>query len=266
MFRPLVCSLVSFFLGVLSSFTTTTAATPPTSIKMRSALITTGLLVAAATAQNSSCVSGDAVHMIVARASLEPPGTGAIGNVSTRVADQLPGSNIVAVDYPATLDNYQTSEATGVSAMMSLVTSYASQCPNSKMVLMGYSQGAQVTMDLLCGTNEVNFASTQALSADIMEKGRYFLAHNVGFSWTSHTDCIALHVVAAVVLMGDPSKAANETFLQGTSTKDGVSGPFLGPGHVPCICQAMTILDSRARAWILTNGPKGLPANGYLHL
>lgn len=30
------------------------------------------------------------------------------------------------------------------------------------------------------------------------------------------------YIVAAVVLMGDPSKAANETFLQGTSTKDGV--------------------------------------------
>lgn len=142
---------------------------------MRTALLTTGLVAAAATtvtAQNSSCVSGNAVHMIVARASLEPPGTGVIGNVSTKVAEQLPGSNVISVDYPATLTDYPSSEASGVAAMMSLVTSYASQCPNSRMVLMGYSQGAQVTADVLCGTMENNFAVTQALSASIMEKGK----------------------------------------------------------------------------------------------
>lgn len=137
---------------------------------MRSILIATGL-VAAVIAQNSSsspCTTGNAAHMIIARASLEPTGTGAIGNVSSRVAAQLPGSNVVAVDYPATLTNYPQSEAAGVAAMMQLVTSYHTQCPNSKMVLMGYSQGAQVTMDVLCGTTETGFATTQSLDSNIM--------------------------------------------------------------------------------------------------
>lgn len=139
---------------------------------MRAAFIATGL-IAVVTAQNTSspCVTGNAVHMIVARASEEAPGTGVIGNVSTRVADQLPGSNVVAVDYPATLSNYQSSQRQGVTAMMALVMSYSSQCPNSRMVLMGYSQGAHVAADVLCGTTENNFNTSQALSTNIMNKG-----------------------------------------------------------------------------------------------
>lgn len=161
-------------------------------------------LVAAAAAQttNSSsqaCVSGNAVHMIVARASLEPPGFGVLQNISTRVIEQLPGSNAEAVVYPATLDGYQGSEGQGVTAMTQLVNNYAQACPNSKMVLMGYSQGAQVTADTVCGSNINGFAQTQAISTALTEK------------------------VAAIMLMGDPTHLVNQPFDEGTSTKNGVS-------------------------------------------
>lgn len=159
-----------------------------------------GALVATVAAQNTTCVSGNAVHMIIARASLESPGPGVIGQVATQVAQQLPGSDMVSVVYPATIENYTTSENLGVVAMNQLVTDYASRCPSSKMVLMGYSQGAQVTADVLCGRSDgATFNMTQAAPTTITDK------------------------VAAVVLMGDPSKATSETFLQGTSTKNGVS-------------------------------------------
>ncbi|KAJ4397855.1 hypothetical protein N0V93_002092 [Gnomoniopsis smithogilvyi] len=169
---------------------------------MASLILLTGILAATAAAQNSTtsaCVNGTAVHMIVARASLEKPGPGVIGGVATQVVQQLPGSDIVSVDYPATLENYTSSEAAGVKAMTTLLTDYASRCPNSKIVMMGYSQGAQVAADVLCGTNEGSlFQSTQAMNSSILDK------------------------VAAVVLMGDPSKAQNETFINGTSTKNGI--------------------------------------------
>lgn len=142
---------------------------------MFSLLLISGLLVASgASAQNttSACVTGDAVHMIIARASLEAPGTGIIGQVATQVQQQLPGSDLESVDYPATLDNYPQSEAAGVAAMTTLVTQYAARCPTSKLVLMGYSQGAQVTMDVLCGTDMTNFNKTQPLDAGISSKGR----------------------------------------------------------------------------------------------
>ncbi|KAH8897976.1 cutinase [Thozetella sp. PMI_491] len=161
-----------------------------------SALLAVSFLGALASAQQNCTTTG--VHMIVARASTEKPGTGIIGAVATQVQQQIPGSDIVAVDYPATLDNYLTSESQGVSAMTKLVNDYAVACPNSKMVLMGYSQGAQVTADTLCGTSEANFNATQPVSAEIASK------------------------VAAVVLMGDPSHTVGASFDQGTSTKNGI--------------------------------------------
>jgi hypothetical protein len=86
-------------------------------------------------AQNCS-----SVHIIVARASTEPPGTGIIGLVAKQVQSQVSGVDIASVDYPATLDNYVNSQTAGVTAMTNMVTDYATKCPNSKMVLMGYSQ------------------------------------------------------------------------------------------------------------------------------
>ncbi|KAI3397159.1 hypothetical protein diail_11133 [Diaporthe ilicicola] len=160
-------------------------------------------LVAAAAAQmtntsSQACVSGNAVHMIVARASLEPPGFGVLANISTRVMQELPGSNAEAVVYPATLDMYPTSEGAGVTAMTQLVNSYAQACPSSKMVLMGYSQGAQVTADVVCGSTVNGFAKTQAISSAVTEK------------------------VAAIMLMGDPTHFTGQSYDEGTSTKNGV--------------------------------------------
>lgn len=142
---------------------------------MLSTLLISGLLAAGgAVAQNATpaCVTGEAVHMIIARASTEKPGVGIIGGVATQVQQQLPGSDVEAVDYPATLENYQQSEAAGVSAMTTLVTAYTARCPTSKVVLMGYSQGAQVTMDVLCGTEINNFNKTAPLAAEISSKGQ----------------------------------------------------------------------------------------------
>lgn len=86
------------------------------------------------------CPTGSGVGMIVARASTEAPGTGVIGSVANDVAKQIPGSTITAVDYPATLENYTTSEGQGVAAMTVLVQNFTTSCPGAKMVLMGYSQ------------------------------------------------------------------------------------------------------------------------------
>lgn len=166
-------------------------------------LLLSGLAaVAAAQGTNTSsqaCVTGNAVHLIVARASLEPPGFGVLANISTRVIEQLPGSNAEAVVYPATLDGYQNSEGQGVAAMTQLVNSYAQACPSSRMVLMGYSQGAQVAADTVCGSTISGFAQTQAISTALTDK------------------------IAAIMLMGDPTHVVNQPFDQGTSTKNGVS-------------------------------------------
>jgi acetylxylan esterase len=60
------------------------------------------------------------VHIIVARASGEAPGEGIIGAVSEDVQARVAGSDAESVDYPATLANYQSSEAAGVAEMTRL--------------------------------------------------------------------------------------------------------------------------------------------------
>ncbi|KAF8857686.1 cutinase [Acephala macrosclerotiorum] len=136
--------------------------------------------------------------MIVARASTEQPGQGIIGAVATQVQQQVPGSDSEAVDYPATLTDYLNSEASGVAAMTKLVENYAARCPNSKMALLGYSQGAQVVGDMMCGTSETNFNSTQPLSAALSKN------------------------IVAIVQMGDPTHVPNLSQDVGNSTKTGI--------------------------------------------
>jgi acetylxylan esterase len=105
-----------------------------------------------ATAQASSCASG--VHIIVARGTTEPQGQGLEAIAVQAILKRIPGSDAVSVVYPASFD-IVPSEAAGVRNMTKLVEDYAAACPNSKMVLMGYSQGAQVTGDVVSGGGSI---------------------------------------------------------------------------------------------------------------
>ncbi|KAK1983914.1 cutinase [Colletotrichum cereale] len=145
--------------------------------------------------QTKACATS--VHIIVCRASTERPGTGVIGEIATNIQGQIPGSDIEAVDYPAELNPYNPSEEAGVTAMTKLVRDYAARCPDTKMVLMGYSQGAQVAADVVCGTSEQGFTATQPQPAEVADK------------------------VAAILLMGDPSHVSGQPYNQGTSQNNG---------------------------------------------
>lgn len=83
----------------------------------------------------------------------EPQGEGIIGSVASAVKRRIPGSDSVAVVYPATLYSYTTSQAAGARAMSQMVSSYTASCPDTKIVLMGYSQGAHVVGDTLVGAS-----------------------------------------------------------------------------------------------------------------
>ncbi|KAH8844084.1 hypothetical protein MCOR27_008559 [Pyricularia oryzae] len=148
-------------------------------------------------AERGDCATS--LHMIAARGSLEAPGAGFIGKVATDVVAALPGSDFEPLVYPATLNNYTTSEQNGTEAMLNAIIDYATRCPQSKIAIMGYSQGAQVSADAICGTSESTpFTETQALVPEFASK------------------------IVAVVLMGDPSRVKGAAFNQGNSTKNGV--------------------------------------------
>lgn len=97
------------------------------------------MLLAPAVASAASC---PAVEVIFARGRLEPAGPGQIG--STFVSDLRSKSgknvNLYAVNYPA--DNQVD---VGANDMSARVQSTMANCPDTRIVLGGYSLGAAVT-------------------------------------------------------------------------------------------------------------------------
>ncbi|BGP16667.1 hypothetical protein JCM10213_000417 [Rhodosporidiobolus nylandii] len=187
--------------------------------------------------KRKDCATG--VHIIVARGSGESAGKGIIGQVATLVKKQVSGSDSMAIDYPASLQDYQSSSSKGVSAMTSAIQSYLQQCPDSKIVLMGYSQGAQVVGDTLCGSSQTSTSSFGASGGSTSGSGYSLPAggwslNNLGGSKArraKHNDGInkrnlAEHVkdnIVAVIQMGDPTFVAGKSWDVGSATRNGVS-------------------------------------------
>lgn len=86
---------------------------------------------------NATCAP---IHIIAARASTESPGPGVIGSLATLIENDHSGTTLESVNYPATLDNYASSSAQGTAALTSQLTAYVNSCPDSKVILLGYSQ------------------------------------------------------------------------------------------------------------------------------
>jgi len=87
------------------------------------------------------------VEVIFARGTFEPPGVGGIGQAfvdELQAQPQLIGKSVdvYAVNYPASL-NFPAA-ADGVIDASNRVRDMAARCPDAKMVLGGYSQGAAV--------------------------------------------------------------------------------------------------------------------------
>lgn len=102
----------------------------------------------AAAAPGSSCPD---VEVVFARGTFEAPGVGATGQAFVdALTAQLPGKTVDAygVNYPASLD-FQAA-AQGVGDAGEKISSTVASCPDTKIVLGGYSQGAAV-VDMLAG-------------------------------------------------------------------------------------------------------------------
>jgi cutinase len=86
------------------------------------------------------------VEVVSARGTDEPPGVGSIGqSFIDSLRPKLPGRSVgvYGVNYPAT-DDFVRSESAGAGDGNAHVRSTVANCPNTKIVLDGYSQGAAV--------------------------------------------------------------------------------------------------------------------------
>jgi cutinase-like protein len=85
------------------------------------------------------------VEVVFARGTFEPPGIGVTGQAFVDALRSRAGGksvDVYSVNYPASLD-FATA-ADGVIDATNHVRDMAANCPNTKMVLSGYSQGAAV--------------------------------------------------------------------------------------------------------------------------
>ena len=89
---------------------------------------------------DTTCYSG--VYVIYARGTYEPQGASLSNVVANAIVAAIPDSAANQVVYPA--NTSAISAPAGVQNAREQITDYYNACPTSKLVLMGYSQGAAV--------------------------------------------------------------------------------------------------------------------------
>lgn len=157
----------------------------------------------AAAAPNGPGGPCGSVYMIVARGTNEPPGEGHTASLVARIkrASKQPITD-VPVDYPATakggLSGYVDSTGKGDAAVEHMLADAVARCPAQKIVMLGYSQGAQIIGDAIAAGG----------------------GGKLGPQTPPVPSAVSNHV-AAVVQMGDPRHMAGQPFDVGTATHDG---------------------------------------------
>jgi len=109
-------------------------------------LTATALPLTLTTAPSAVAAPCPDVEIVFARGTTEPPGVGGIGqafveSLRSRLGERSVG--VYAVNYPASR-NFGSSTPAGRDDLSGHVQSMAATCPNTRMVLGGYSQGAAV--------------------------------------------------------------------------------------------------------------------------
>ncbi|KAI0204523.1 cutinase [Astrocystis sublimbata] len=211
---------------------------------MKSTTAILPILAAVATAkpieprQNQNGCPG--VFVFGARETTAPPGFGTAGGLVDMVTASFPGSQSQAIDYPACGGqascgnvDYASSEAQGTSAVISAVNDLNSRCPQTSIVLVGYSQGGQIMDNAICG--------------------------GLGQTITGN----AMAAIKAAIFMGDPHNVAGLPFNVGTCNAGGFAARQAG---FQCSPADTSIIQSYCDAAdpFCCNGNDGATHQGYV--
>jgi acetylxylan esterase len=182
--------------------------------------------------------------VLVARASTEAQGPGVIGALATEIQAGVKSTvSTSSVVYPAALTPYEPSVTAGDTAIKAELTEQVSNCPSQKIVLLGYSQGAQIVGDVLGGGGGNK-------SVDGAGDGK--ATPPAAASVTSH--------VTAVAQYGDPRRIPSQSFDVGSDK--GAEGIF------PRLkTQLLTSFASKIQSYCDTGDPfcaKGFNLSAHL--
>ncbi|KAF7527121.1 hypothetical protein PCG10_003322 [Penicillium crustosum] len=101
------------------------------------------------------------VHAIIARGQGGGDDLNVMSTLSDLILKQIPGSTTLGLpyDHQNVLTDYAKLHTVhdGAVLMQQFVQEYSESCPQTKIVVVGYSMGAVLMMDSLCGTSEVGF-------------------------------------------------------------------------------------------------------------
>jgi hypothetical protein len=169
------------------------------------------------------------VEVLFARGTGEPPGVGGIGQAFVDALGSRVGGKSVAVypvNYEASSDfnggiDFARTFVDGIRDAGTHIESTASNCPNTKVVLGGYSQGAAVA----------GFVTSAAVPKEIPQEFVSYVPQPLPPAVANH--------VAAVVLFGTPSKE----FLQGAGAPPITIGPLYAPKTIQLCAPDDTICN-----------------------
>jgi cutinase len=120
----------------------------------RLAAIASAVVCVAATVVTAPAASAEPcndVEVVFARGTSEPAGIGRVGQALVDALTPLIGGRTIGaygVNYPATYDFLTAQD--GATDATNFISSVVAQCPSTRIVLGGYSQGAAV-IDMLAG-------------------------------------------------------------------------------------------------------------------
>lgn len=115
--------------------------------------------------QSSDCKS---FHVFLSRGSDEPY-PGRLGNITSEICATIGGDDcgFENIEFPAKstawgVDEWCKSAGKGAANGQAQMKAYSEKCPDSKLILLGFSQGAAVAQDILGGGGGEVFACDQA--------------------------------------------------------------------------------------------------------
>jgi cutinase-like protein len=146
-----------------------------------------------ASAQAEPC---PAVQVVFARGTGEPEGTGRVGEAFVDALRPMVGGKSVAVyavNYPATRDFLRAAEGANDASLF--VQNTATTCPDTKIVLGGYSQGAAV-IDAITVADQPTLGFTQPMPAEV----------------ANHVAAVAVFGNPSIRLLGNPLTALSPLY------------------------------------------------------